>query len=280
MGAELGQQHGANLFHSFNEFNLSKRESATFSGPSTVEHVISRVTGGSVSHLDGLLRLTIPEADFYFINPAGIHMGPHASLDISGSFHASTADVLRFEDGGNFNARHPKASILSVAPITAFGFLTDSPSSLTVENSQLSVSEQQAFSLIGGDITMNQAQLQAPFGRLNLASVAGEGEIALEPNALDLTGPRGNISIRDSMINLNGEGSGGIYLQGGQIVMAGSKIETHTLGTEGGRGIIIRADQVTLEGGELSSITFESGQGNNIDIEADSINLKAGVIIS
>jgi len=271
IGAELGQQHGANLFHSFNEFNLSEQESATFSGPTTVENIISRVTGGGVSHLDGLLRSTIPEADFYFINPAGIHMGPHASLDISGSFHASSADVLRFEDGGNFNARHPEASILSVAPISAFGFLTDSPSSITVENSQLSVSEQQSFSLIGGDITMNQAQLQAPFGRLNLGSVAGEGEIALEPNALTLTGSRGNISIRDSMINLSGEGGGGIYVQGGQVVMAGSKIETHTLGSEGGRNIIIRADQVTLEGGELSSIIFESGQGNNIDNVADTL---------
>ena len=111
IGAALGQQHGGNLFHSFSDFNLAAGESATFSGPDSINNVISRVTGGRVSHLDGLLRSTIPGADVYLINPAGIWFGPQASLDISGSFHASSADVLRFEDGGTFNARQPEESV-------------------------------------------------------------------------------------------------------------------------------------------------------------------------
>ncbi|NJO14356.1 MAG: filamentous hemagglutinin N-terminal domain-containing protein [Thioploca sp.] len=157
MGAELGQQRGNNLFHSFKDFNLIAGESATFSGPASINNIISRVTGGQTAHLNGLLRSTIPNADVYLINPAGISFGPQATLDILGSFHASSADVLRFEDGGTFNARQPEESVLSIAPVVAFGFLTDSPGTLTVDGSHLSVSEKQSFSLLGGEITLNDA---------------------------------------------------------------------------------------------------------------------------
>ncbi|NJO14362.1 MAG: filamentous hemagglutinin N-terminal domain-containing protein [Thioploca sp.] len=261
IGAALGQQHGSNLFHSFSDFNLAAGESATFSGPDSINNVITRVTGGRVSHLNGLLRSTIPNADVYLINPAGIFFGPQATLDISGSFHASSADVLRFEDGGTFNARQPEESVLSIAPVAAFGFLTDSPGTLTVEGSHLSVPEQQSFSLLGGEITLNQAQLQAPFGQLNLASVAKAGEIGLEPTALKLTGTRGNISIRDSQIHLSGEGGGALDLQGGQIIVTGSEIDATTMGVAAGRGVRIQADQFTMTGGYLFSNTEGSGPG-------------------
>jgi filamentous hemagglutinin family protein len=71
IGADLGQQHGGNLFHSFRDFSLQNPESATFSGPETVKNIISRVTGGNSSTIDGTLRSTIPNADMYFLNPAG-----------------------------------------------------------------------------------------------------------------------------------------------------------------------------------------------------------------
>ena len=45
----LGKQVGGNLFHSFGNFGLSTGESATFSGPATVNNVIGRVTGGNPS---------------------------------------------------------------------------------------------------------------------------------------------------------------------------------------------------------------------------------------
>ncbi|RKZ38058.1 MAG: hypothetical protein DRQ41_12655, partial [Gammaproteobacteria bacterium] len=52
IGADLGQQHGGNLFHSFKEFNLQSFESATFFGPNSINNVISRVTGGNPSYID------------------------------------------------------------------------------------------------------------------------------------------------------------------------------------------------------------------------------------
>ena len=106
---------GDNLFHSFERFSLRAGESATFSGPDQIENVISRVTGGERSEIDGTIRSTMPGADFYFINPAGVLFGPNASLDVPGSFHVSTADELRFDGGEVFSASDPAASSFSFA---------------------------------------------------------------------------------------------------------------------------------------------------------------------
>ena len=104
IGAELGTTLGPNLFHSFSDFNILTGESATFSGPDAIDNVVSRVTGGSVSTIDGLLRSTIAGADFYLVNPSGILFGANAALDVDGSFHASTADHMRLSDGALFSA--------------------------------------------------------------------------------------------------------------------------------------------------------------------------------
>ena len=85
-------QVGGNLFHSFSQLNLSRTESATFSGPPTVQNVLARVTGGA-SSIDGTLRSTIPGANLYLINPGGVMFGPNARVDVSGSFVVSTAET-------------------------------------------------------------------------------------------------------------------------------------------------------------------------------------------
>ncbi len=82
IGAGLGRRAGGNLFHSFARFGLRSGESATFSGPAGIENVISRVTGGARSDIDGVLRSTIPGADLWFLNPAGVVFGPNARLEV------------------------------------------------------------------------------------------------------------------------------------------------------------------------------------------------------
>lgn len=123
IGADLGRLLDANLFFSFEQFNLLTGQSATFSGPDTVARVISRVTGGSASMIDGFIGSSIPGADFYFINPAGVVFGPNAYVDVGGSFAFSTAHHLTLADGGRFDAANPSASTLTSAPPEAFGFL-------------------------------------------------------------------------------------------------------------------------------------------------------------
>ena len=71
---DLGQTRGNNLFHSFGQFNLLSGESATFSGPDSIDNVISRVPGGSQSQIDGILRSTIGGANVW--GPSTWHRRP------------------------------------------------------------------------------------------------------------------------------------------------------------------------------------------------------------
>jgi len=183
IGDDLGQQHGGNLFHSFQDFNLNSNESATFSGQNHIQNVISRVTGGNSSNIDGLIRSTIPGADFYFLNPYGIIFGETATLDVQGSFHASTADYLRLGEGGEFHARNPSKSLLTVAPIEAFGFFGQSES-IKIEGSFLQTPVGKTLSIIGGDISIEDGVLFAPGGRINLAAIAFAGEVEITPDNL------------------------------------------------------------------------------------------------
>lgn len=52
--AKLGKTVGNNLFHSFAEFSLASDQSATFTGPDSIQNILGRVTGDKVSHIDGL----------------------------------------------------------------------------------------------------------------------------------------------------------------------------------------------------------------------------------
>jgi len=69
---DLGSISGANLFHSFSEFNLAADESATFSGPDSIVNIIARVTGPNSSLIDGTIASTIPDANLFFMNPNGV----------------------------------------------------------------------------------------------------------------------------------------------------------------------------------------------------------------
>src|SRR5574342_755935 len=100
----VGQIRGTNLFHSFGKFHVRTGESATFSGPPAIQNILSRVTGGERSLIDGLLRSTISGANLYLLNPSGVVFGPNAALDVSGALHVSTADFIRLADGGVFHA--------------------------------------------------------------------------------------------------------------------------------------------------------------------------------
>ncbi len=46
--ARDGETRGGNLFHSFGQFSLTSRESASFTGPAEVHNIVGRVTGGEV----------------------------------------------------------------------------------------------------------------------------------------------------------------------------------------------------------------------------------------
>jgi filamentous hemagglutinin family protein len=132
---------------------LGTTRGATFTGPAGLDNVISRVTGGTPSSIDGLFRSTVPGADVYFINPAGVIFGQNASLDVQGAFHTTTADELRFADGNVFSASNPLATVLTAAaPPAAFGFLGANPANIAVNDSTLAVPVGETLSMVGGNV--------------------------------------------------------------------------------------------------------------------------------
>jgi len=282
IGAELGQQHGSNLFHSFGKFNLNSKESATFAGPDHINNVIGRVTGGSTSTIDGILRSTIFDADVYLINPAGLLFGPNAILDIQGSFHASTADTLRFQDGGEFNARSPQDSLLTIAPVSAFGFLNDSPQPLSIsgsatKSSKLTVPTGKALSLIGGNIQVARSILKANSGRINIAGVASQGDVTISSEDLVLSMEAGDVSLKDSSVKVSGSAGGGsIYIRAGQFVVDASTISNAVNNVAAGEINVQAENLIASRGGRFGGTTIGTGQGGKIKIKVKELTEFSG----
>ncbi|KST65740.1 two-partner secretion domain-containing protein [Mastigocoleus testarum] len=112
-----GAIRGSNLFHSFQEFNIDNNQSVYFNNPGVIANILTRVTGTNPSSILGKLGV-LGDANLFLINPNGIIFGKGASLDISGSFTASTVPNILFDNGWEFSATNPLAPPLLELDIT------------------------------------------------------------------------------------------------------------------------------------------------------------------
>ena len=281
--ANLGKQVGGNLFHSFGQFGLVKGDTAAFSGPATVNNVIGRVTGGNPSSIDGKIQSTIAGANLYLINPSGMVFGPNATVDVKGRFHASTADYVKLSDGVRFEAtNHPDDSKLTAAPPAAFGFLTATPSKITVDGSGLGVMPGQTLGLVAGPVSIsNGATLSAPAGTIHVTSVAGTGEVPADPDprntpALTVTS-FGPVEIKGGSKLDAGDpknlGSGGsVFIRSGALTINASEINADNYGSGPGGLLALRGeDQVNLSNSaSVHALALGSGSGSGVTVQSSS----------
>ncbi len=273
-----GETRGNNLFHSFSVFNVLGGDVAVFVGPDGIRNVISRVTGGiseitglKASIIDGPLVVTMPGANFYFINPNGIIVGANGFFDVSGSVYLSTADAVRLGEGGVFHADPARTSVLTTADPVAFGFLSPAPAAITLDGPWLGapyapapVLPGKTFALVGGDIIVQagiygNAAIVAPGATVSLASVASAGDALLGAGgAVDVSGfaTLGHVHISGSSFIDVGD-PGAFDDLGNFLGFAGD-------GSSG--SILIRADRLTLSPAGLLAQTFGDADGGVIDI--------------
>jgi len=115
-----GATRGANLFHSFGDFNVGEGRGVYFANPTGIENILTRVTGNDPSNILGRLGV-LGNGNLFLLNPNGIIFSPNASLDIQGSFVATTADRVQLGNSGYFSAVDPQtSSLLSVSPGALF----------------------------------------------------------------------------------------------------------------------------------------------------------------
>lgn len=284
--SNLGRQVGVNLFHSFSQFTVATGESATFSGPGNIANIIGRVTGGGASQIDGLLRSSVPNANLYLINPKGIAFGPNAALDVSGAFHASSADYLKLADGARFEASTLGMSTFTSATPAAFGFIGAAPAGITASGTTLRGASGKALSLIGGDVRLDSATLSAPSGRVNLASAAAAGEIAVEGAGIAASSVStfGALTLSNTLIDTSttaGAAAGSIQIRGGRFVLENSTLYSANGGAVAGSPInVALTDEIVIDGGAVYTTSLGPGAGGAIYLEAPAVTLNNGGFVN
>ncbi|QLE46952.1 filamentous hemagglutinin N-terminal domain-containing protein [Nostoc sp. C057] len=298
-----GAVRGTNLFHSFEQFSVSAERTAYFNNAIDIQNIISRVTGNSISKIDGILKAN-GTANLFLINPNGIIFGPNASLNIGGSFVATTASSLNFADGTKFSATSPQAKpllTLSVPIGLQFGATAapirnqsqaspDGAVNIFGQGVGLQVQRGKTLALIGGNITLEGGNITARGGRVELGSVAGNSLVSLSPTnqgwVLGYEGVQNfqNIEIIQlnkipSIVDTHGNGSGNIHLQAGLVRVAGSfLILVNPLRAQSGGNLTVNAsDSVVIEkDSQLFTQSFSNANSGNINVNTKKLVVRSG----
>jgi filamentous hemagglutinin family protein len=310
-----GIEKGNNLFHSFSNFSVPTGGSATFNLIYTpnITTIFSRVTGGNVSNIDGLISTlnSSNPVSLFLMNPAGIVFGANARLNIGGSFLGTTANSIKFSDGTEFSAVNPLASPLLTISVPIGLQLGQNPGGITVQGSGhrltngiftpadrshnpigLQVGADNTLALIGGEVNfVGGIAAVNGGGHLEIGSVS-DGQVRLNPTEQGWVGDYSGVRqfndihlAQQSLLDASGS-NGSIQLQGRNINFTeGSVALLQNLGTQPSGGITVNATQsLNLTGntrdGRLASLiqidNLGTGQTGDITISAAQLSLQNG----
>ena len=281
-----GATRGSNLFHSFEQFSVLTGRSAHFNNAPNIQNIISRVTGSSISNIDGLIRAN-GTANLFLLNPNGIIFGPNAQLDIRGSFIGTTANAFQFGEQGNFSATNPAAPPLLTVNPSALLFNQLNPAAIT-NRARPSFLEQGSRFFVGGNVTFDRGGAIVVGNRIELGGLAGEGAVGLTGSGNEMRlnfpvgVPKADVVLQNNAAAIATNG-GAIAVQGGNLNVSGeSYISTTLQAGEGspdnpaGDVVINATGAVTVDGkSATASIGDENslGDSGNITIDAQSIRL-------
>ena len=286
-----GQASGGNLFFSFSHFNIGNSDIAWFNlNKPDLANVISRITGGSESVIDGQLKMTNIASgnapSFFFINPAGITFGASASVDVPGSFYVSTASNLNFSDDAQYPTNIVHASTLSSANPESFGFLGNEAGNLNLgssENGQteLTFKSETDVAFIANHIHINNAAItNADSARAGLdMQLIATGEQADNIKLISLPdqATTGELTIQNATLDASGNGSGRIAVRSGNFNAANNSITVNNTGnismsSNDGINFLVGSEMV-FDHTSISSEARGFGNSGSIDIHTNFLKL-------
>ncbi len=308
-----GATRGINLFHSFQEFNVTSGRGAYFLSPSVdIQNILARVTGGNRSEILGRLgTLSESKPNLFLINPNGMIFGERASLDVQGSFVGTTANGVQFGNQGVFSTTNPQTlPLLSINPSALLfnqinqtsGVINRSlaPAGVNLSGGSITglrVPNGKSLLLIGGNVTMAGGRLNAVGGRVELGGLAEPGSInlVLDGDRLSLKFPenvaRADVSLSDrAFVFVEGAGGGDIAVNarnlevsGGSILSAGIGVGLGTPETVAGDIVLNARDiKVVGSGSVIRNLVRlgSKGNGGNITIDSGSFALQDSAQLS
>ncbi|MFZ1029753.1 MAG: filamentous hemagglutinin N-terminal domain-containing protein, partial [Limnoraphis robusta] len=309
-----GAVRGSNLFHSFQEFNIREGRGAYFSNPDNIINILTRVTGGNISEILGTLGV-LGNANLFLINPAGIVFGPNARLDVGGSFFATTADGILFENGFEFAASNPQAPPLLTINMPLGLNIRENPGAIVnrarqnnnfLTTSGLSVPSEQTIALIGGEIRFESGVVASPGSRLELGGLSEPGIVEFNPDG-SFTFPantqRADVLLTDGAVaRVEGNPGGNITINARNLEISGESQVTNGVAevsslpslvgednldaepSQAGDIRINATESIRLTGGNngIRNIVFPNALGNagNIDIQTNLLSVSNGAQIS
>ncbi|WP_199245087.1 filamentous hemagglutinin N-terminal domain-containing protein [[Phormidium] sp. ETS-05] len=306
-----GTTAGGNLFHSFQEFSLLRGGEAYFNNAAAIENIFARITGSSISRIDGLIQSN-GGANLYLLNPNGIIFGANARLNIGGSFFATTADRVVFNDGQMFSVENPNSAppllTINVPVGLQFGSnggievigggvnsFTDaaSPSfgdlaAREIESQQMALAsdvglrvlEGKTIGLFGGSLNLDGAVLAAPLGRIQLRAITS-GEISLGDDnfgGIDTVYNDVKISGNSALIT-SGIGGGRIEISGRRLGISDrSQVRADTFGTlPGGKVTLFASEAVEINTASTIGVqTFGAATAGEVMIETSNLTITGG----
>ena len=290
-----GTTRGANLFHSFSEFSVPNGSEAFFNNAPNIQNIISRVTGKSISEINGLIKAN-NTANLFLINPNGIIFGSNAKLDIGGSFLATTASSVKFADDTLFSASSATTNtpLLTISVPIGLQYNVNS-GSIQIQKSNLEVNTGKTLALLGGNVSMEGGKLSAVGGRVELGGLAGTGTVGLNfdsnGNLQNLGFPaqaqRADVSLSNqAKVDVTASGGGSIAVNARNIdifeksvINAGISENSGSVGTTGGNITLDATGTITLkESSVIQTLVNKgaTGSAGNIDVVAGSLYFLSG----
>lgn len=167
---------GVNLFHSFTRFNVDYGQVANFVSNPSIQNILTRINGGNVSYINGIIQLTGGNSNLFLMNPAGIVFGNGASLNVPRDFTATTATSIGFSNGW-FNSTGTNNYSALVGTPNSFYFALSQPAPI-VNLGNLTTTPKNNLNLLAGTV-LSTGTLNAPEGNIIIATVGGQNTLKI-----------------------------------------------------------------------------------------------------